>query len=78
VTAVEVAPTHRRRGLGTEVMRALATWGACNGARQCYLQVEAGNEAAQAMYGRLGFRTHHRYHYRIDSARPGTAGEPVR
>ncbi len=74
VTAVEVAPTHRRRGLGSEVMRALATWGARNGARQCYLQVAEENEPAQAMYGRLGFRTHHRYHYRINS---DTAAKPV-
>jgi GNAT superfamily N-acetyltransferase len=78
VTAVDVAPTHRRRGLATDVMRALATWGARNGARQSYLQVAAENEPAQALYERLGFRTHHRYHYRMDAARPDTAGEQVR
>jgi ribosomal protein S18 acetylase RimI-like enzyme len=68
ITAVEVAESHRRRGLAGAVMRALATWGASNGARQAYLQVTADNTVALAFYERLGFTTHHRYHYRIESA----------
>ncbi|HEX3814652.1 MAG TPA: GNAT family N-acetyltransferase [Mycobacteriales bacterium] len=68
ITAVEVAESHRRRGLAGAVMRALATWGARNGARQAYLQVTADNTPALAFYERLGFTTHHRYHYRIEPA----------
>lgn len=63
-SAVEVDPGHRRRGLGTAVMAALATRAAAEGADSAYLQVEEDNEAACALYDRLGFTTHHRYRYR--------------
>jgi N-acetylglutamate synthase len=64
ITALEITPEFRRRGLATHVLRALATWGAQNAARQCYLQVLESNTAAVALYERLGFATHHTYHYR--------------
>lgn len=66
VTAVEVSPEHRRSGVATELMLALQSWGYGAGASRCYLQVEAGNSAAVALYQRLGFTEHHRYHYRIE------------
>ena len=62
--AVEVAPEHRRRGLATTVMAALARAAADEGADLAYLQVEPDNQPALALYARLGFRTVHRYHYR--------------
>jgi GNAT superfamily N-acetyltransferase len=62
--AVEVAPSHRRRGLATAVMGALAQRAAEEGATSAYLQVEAGNDAARALYDGLGFTDHHGYHYR--------------
>ncbi|WP_443034037.1 GNAT family N-acetyltransferase [Streptomyces sp. CA2R106] len=62
--AVEVAPGRRRRGLATAVMGALARRAYDEGARAAYLQVEADNEAARALYDRLGFTDHHGYHYR--------------
>jgi GNAT superfamily N-acetyltransferase len=62
--AVEVAPSHRRRGLATAVMGALARQAAEEGATGAYLQVEADNDAARALYDRLGFTDHHGYHYR--------------
>ncbi|MBD0739233.1 GNAT family N-acetyltransferase [Streptomyces sp. CBMA29] len=65
--AVEVAPSHRRRGLATAVMGALALRAADEGARSAYLQVEADNEAARALYDGLGFTDHHGYHYRRPS-----------
>jgi ribosomal protein S18 acetylase RimI-like enzyme len=46
-------------------MRGLAEWGAGLGASAVYLQVAEENAAALAMYDRLGFVTHHTYHYRI-------------
>lgn len=64
VTAVEVAPGHRGRGLATAIMRALAAWGTSAGARRTHLEVSADNTAAVRLYERLGYWTHHDYHYR--------------
>jgi N-acetylglutamate synthase len=64
VTSVDVVETVRRQGFGQAVMRALLEWAAAQGARATYLQVRALNEAALALYGRLGFVTHHPYCYR--------------
>ena len=60
---IEVAPEHRRRGLGLVVMAELLGWGAEQGASTAYLQVLGDNEPALALYERLGFREHHRYRY---------------
>jgi N-acetylglutamate synthase len=68
ITAVEVTAARRRRGLGTLITRAVCDQAARRGARQVFLQVETDNSAAQAMYGRCGFRYSHRYHYRIAPA----------
>jgi ribosomal protein S18 acetylase RimI-like enzyme len=46
-------------------MRGLARWGTDHDATQSYLQVASDNHAAVAFYERLGYTTHHRYHYRI-------------
>lgn len=69
LTAIEVDPGHRRRGLARAVTGALAAAAAGRGLTGLYLQVEAENAAARALYHRLGFADHHRYHYRI--APPG-------
>jgi GNAT superfamily N-acetyltransferase len=66
--AVEVIPSHRRRGLAGAVMGALARRAAQEGATAAYLQVEADNEAARALYDGLGFSDHHGYHYRRPAA----------
>ncbi len=60
---IETDPARRRQGLGLAVMAALLGWGAERGALTAYLQVLDGNDAALALYGRLGFRTHHEYRY---------------
>ncbi|MCO7219321.1 GNAT family N-acetyltransferase [Klenkia sp. PcliD-1-E] len=64
ITAVTVAERARRGGLATSLTRALQSWAVDAGARWCYLQVVAGNAPARALYRRLGFIEHHRYHYR--------------
>jgi GNAT superfamily N-acetyltransferase len=64
VAAVEVLPAYRRHGFARRVMAALAGWGAGHGARRCYVQVEAGNVPALALYAGLGFTRHHRYRIR--------------
>ncbi|MCG6499042.1 GNAT family N-acetyltransferase [Kitasatospora sp. A2-31] len=61
--AVEVAPRARRRGLATAVMAVLAARAAEEGATGAYLQVEAENEGAIALYDGMGFETSHTYHY---------------
>jgi ribosomal protein S18 acetylase RimI-like enzyme len=65
LTAIEVDPAHRRRGLARTLTGALAAQAAARGAAHLYLQVEDGNAAARALYHRLGFTDHHGYHYRI-------------
>jgi GNAT superfamily N-acetyltransferase len=71
VRAVEVAPEHRRQGLGLRVLAALAGWGAEQGATTAYLQVLADNEPALALYAGLGFRTHHVHRYLTPGRTPG-------
>ncbi|WP_333769058.1 GNAT family N-acetyltransferase [Streptomyces sp. IBSBF 2435] len=66
--AVEVIPSHRRQGLATAVMGVLARRAAQEGASAAYLQVEADNAGARALYDRLGFTDHHGYHYRRPAA----------
>jgi GNAT superfamily N-acetyltransferase len=61
VSLVQTAPDARRRGLGGHVVRGLAHWASQRGASRAYLQVEERNTPAVALYGRLGFSTHHTY-----------------
>ncbi|MEU6182690.1 GNAT family N-acetyltransferase [Streptomyces coeruleorubidus] len=61
--AVEVDPDLRRRGLGTAVMAALARRALDEGASAAWLQVEAENEGARAVYAGMGFAAHHAYHH---------------
>lgn len=63
ITAVEVAPSHRRRGLASRVLGALADWGRARGATAAYLQVALDNDVALSMYRRAGFVDHHTYDY---------------
>jgi GNAT superfamily N-acetyltransferase len=65
VTAVTVAESARRSGVGTAVLAGLLGWAADHGAGSVYLQTERGNAPALALYGRLGFTEHHGYHYRL-------------
>lgn len=66
VTAVEVAPAVRRRGLGRGLLRALARWAADRRAHAVYLQVAEENPAGTALYLSEGLTDHHRYHYRVE------------
>ncbi|MEE2031013.1 N-acetylglutamate synthase, CG3035 family [Rhodococcus chondri] len=70
LTAVEVAPEHRRHGLGTLLCGALLRWARDRGATHAYLQVHADNSAARALYRDLGFLDHHRYRYATEPVGP--------
>ena len=54
----------RRQGHGEAVMQAALAWTRENGARHAALQVVADNDAAGALYAKLGFAERYRYHYR--------------
>ncbi|MER6994209.1 GNAT family N-acetyltransferase [Streptomyces sp. NPDC000410] len=61
--AVEVDPSYRRQGLATAVMASLARRALEEGASASWLQVEADNDGARALYEGMGFATHHLYHH---------------
>ncbi|WP_330250818.1 GNAT family N-acetyltransferase [Nocardia sp. NBC_00565] len=63
LTCVAVASEHRRHGLGSLICAELIRWGADRGATHAYLQVEAENTGAIALYDQLGFLDHHGYRY---------------
>lgn len=55
----------RRRHLAERVLAALAAWAdSGGGATKAFLQVEAENEAALALYHKAGFQAAHTYYYR--------------
>lgn len=59
-----VAPGRRGRGIGTALLHAALRWAKLKGARQAWLQVEAGNVPALALYRRAGFKDIYDYSYR--------------
>jgi ribosomal protein S18 acetylase RimI-like enzyme len=73
LTAIEVDPHYRRRGLAAAVTTALIAHAAQRGAAHVFLQVEEGNEPALALYRRLGFSMHHGYRYRVAPEGPQSA-----
>ncbi|SNR63017.1 GNAT family N-acetyltransferase [Blastococcus mobilis] len=74
VTAVTVDEGSRRRGLATAVMAALGSWARDRGGHSCLLQVAGTNTGALALYERLRFTEHHRYHYRLGPEPERSAG----
>jgi N-acetylglutamate synthase len=71
LTAVEVDPAHRRRGLARAITGALAA-AAADRTANLYLQVEDENSAARTLYRQAGFADHHGYHYRVAPGRPAS------
>lgn len=62
----EVATQEGRRGqgYGRRTLLSALKWAHTHGARQAWLQVEAGNESALGLYRSIGFDEVYRYHYR--------------
>jgi ribosomal-protein-alanine N-acetyltransferase len=56
VNNVAVRPEFRRRGLAARLLEAVLTLGRRGGAQIAFLEVRAGNAAAQGLYRRCGFR----------------------
>jgi len=67
---VFVDPSLRGRGLARTLCARLLADAREAGAASAYLQVEADNASARAVYARLGFADGYGYHYRV---RPGDA-----
>ncbi len=63
IARLAVAGTHRRCGLATGLLAALAEWGTARGATTCALQVAEHNAGAISLYAGLGCRPHHHYRY---------------
>ena len=61
---VFTAPAARRRGLASLLCQHLLERAASRGAKHAYLQVEADNASARAIYHRIGFVDGYAYHYR--------------
>ena len=62
--ALRTQPPFRRRGLARRLVAACAAWARAQGAERLYLQVEADNQPAIALYAGLGFAAAYRYGYR--------------
>jgi ribosomal protein S18 acetylase RimI-like enzyme len=52
-----VVPEHRRRGIGTALMKYVENWATQRGDRQIGLQVFQSNQAALNLYDQLGYQT---------------------
>ena len=63
-TTCSPAPPARGHGLATLLCRQLLAEARQHGAQYAYLQVDADNVAARAVYHRLGFVDAYAYHYR--------------
>jgi ribosomal protein S18 acetylase RimI-like enzyme len=63
VHGMRTAAGHRGRGLAGRVLAGLADAALARGMARVFLQVEAGNTAAQALYRRAGFETAWSYVY---------------
>jgi GNAT superfamily N-acetyltransferase len=68
---VFTAPASRGQGLSRRLCAWLLRQAARQGARVGYLQVDAENHAARAVYAHLGFSDAYSYHYRSLPASPG-------
>jgi GNAT superfamily N-acetyltransferase len=72
LTAMEVDPAHRRRGLALALVAMIARWGWEHGALSIFLQTADSNVAAQKLYQAAGFGAHHRYEYLAPPSEPST------
>lgn len=69
IYVMRTAPSARRQGHGTRVLRAIAAWAGTQGAARLYLQVDEANAAGRALYARSGFREAYRVlHYAAPEA----------
>lgn len=63
VFGMRTVPAHRRKGLARRILRALLAEARQAGAERAWLQVEADNAPAIALYANEGFEPAYRYRY---------------
>ena len=63
IFSMATAPDMRRKGIASALLARLLAWAWEHGASHAYLQVEAQNQPALAVYGKFGFATAYTYHY---------------
>ena len=63
VFSMATSPEMRKRRVASALLARLLTWAWEHGAGHAYLQVDAKNEPALAVYRRFGFATAYTYHY---------------
>ncbi|AYD02686.1 GNAT family N-acetyltransferase [Neorhizobium sp. NCHU2750] len=63
ILSLAVAQSHRRGGLGTEMLSSALRWARISGAKTAWLQVEASNDGAISLYDRFGFTRAYSYRY---------------
>lgn len=63
IHGLRTVASHRGQGLATRVLAGLADAALARGLERVFLQVEADNTSALALYSRAGFCTAWRYHY---------------
>jgi len=63
IFSMATAPDVRRQGVASALLARLLAWAWEHGASHAYLQVEARNDPAVAVYRRFGFATAYTYHY---------------
>ena len=63
--SIRTLPEYERRGVGWSISCALAMWGEECNANTAFLQVEAENKPALALYSAMGFENEYTYWYRI-------------
>ncbi|MEH1973610.1 MAG: GNAT family N-acetyltransferase [Nostoc sp.] len=69
-----VVPEHRRRGIGTALMRYVENWAIQRGDRQIGLQVFQSNKPALNLYNQLGYQTQSIWMVKFLSAEKETQG----
>lgn len=65
VQCMATAQEAQRQGGARSVLAAIESWAAAQGCAMLYLQTDAGNAAAQALYRGYGFALAGRYHTRV-------------
>lgn len=68
--SIATAAKHRRKGIATQIVHALAGWSRQQNAPNLYLQVMQSNHAAINLYERLGFSLLYNYHFRYKVSGP--------
>jgi L-amino acid N-acyltransferase YncA len=66
IDGIAVAASHRRRGVGEALMKALATKARAEGIQQIRSDISLDNDASQQLHAKLGFKLTQRIEARLD------------